>query len=91
MPRVRVVAALGGLLAGVGIVTLLQQFAVTPLTATLAIIGIAGGIAAGLVLPNVMQMLSVMRINSAIASAESRLRNAISAKESSPPPPTEPA
>jgi hypothetical protein len=77
LPRITLVGVLGGLLAGVGIVTLLQQFGVTPLTGTLAIVGLVGGLAVGVILPSLVNLWSVMRINSAIASGERRLGEAL--------------
>jgi len=77
LPRFTVAGILGGLLAGVGAVTLLQQFGVTPLTRTLAIEGIVAGVALGVILPSLLQLLSVMKVNGAIARGELRLGEAL--------------
>jgi hypothetical protein len=93
-PRIRLGPLLGGLLAGAGIVVLLQQYAVTPLTRSLAIEGLVIGLVVGLVLPSLVQVWSVMHINGTIAKAERRLNEAL-AKAGPPPesdqaPPAEP-
>lgn len=93
-PRITGAGLLGGLLGGAGIVVLLQQYAVTPLTRSLAIEGLVIGLAVGLVLPSLVRVWSVMHVNGAIARAERRLNEAL-AKAGPPPesgqaPPTEP-
>jgi hypothetical protein len=93
-PRITGAGLLGGLLAGAGIIVLLQQYAVTPLTRPLAIEGLVIGLVVGLVLPSLVRVWSVMHVNGTIARAERRLNEALS--ESGPPqqggqaPPAEP-
>lgn len=93
-PRFPLAGLLGGLLAGAGIVVLLQQYAVTPLTRSLAIEGLVIGLVVGLVLPSLVRVWSIMHVNGAIARAERRLNEALA--ESGPPqqggqaPPAEP-
>jgi hypothetical protein len=77
LPRLTVAGIGGGVLAGLGIVVLLQQFGVTPLTGTLAIAGLVGGLIIGILLPSLFNLLAVMRVNRAIAAGESRLAAAI--------------
>jgi hypothetical protein len=93
-PRITGAGLLGGLLGGAGIVVLLQQYAVTPLTRSLAIEGLVIGVVVGLVLPSLVRVWSVVHINGAIAKAERRLNEAL-AKAGPPPesgqaPPAEP-
>ena len=93
-PRITVAGLLGGLLAGAGIVVLLQQYAVTPLTRSLAIEGLVIGLVVGLVLPSLVRVWSVIHVNGVIARAERRL-NEVLAEAGPPPgggqaPPTEP-
>jgi hypothetical protein len=86
-PRITGAGLLGGLLGGAGIVVLLQQYAVTPLTRSLAIEGLVIGVVVGLVLPSLVRVWGVMRVNGAIARAERRLNEALA---KAGPPPTEP-
>ena len=93
-PRITGAGLLGGLLGGAGIVVLLQQYAVTPLTRSLAIEGLVIGLVVGLVVPSLVRVWSVMHVNGAIAKAERRLNEAV-AKAGPPPgggqaPPAEP-
>ena len=78
-PRLSLVGLAGGLLLGVGVAVLLQQFAVAPMTRGLAIQGLAGGIVIGFLLPNLMHTLGVLRVNSSIMGAERRLAAAMAA------------
>lgn len=84
-PRITVVSVLGGLLAGAGIVVLLQQYAVAPLTLTLAILGLAIGLAVGIVLPSLIRVWSVTHVNGKVAGAERRLNQAIAQRSGGPP------
>jgi len=86
-PRVTAAGLLGGLLGGAGIVVLLQQYAVTPLTRSLAIEGLVIGVVLGLVIPSLVRVWGVVRVNGAIARAERRLNEALA---QAGPPPTEP-
>lgn len=83
-PRISAVGLLGGLLAGAGIVVLLQQYAVAPLTRSLAIEGLVIGLVVGLVLPSLIRVWSVIHVNGAIARAERRLNEA-PVQQGSPP------
>lgn len=76
-PRISAVSLVGGLLAGAGIVVLLQQYAVAPLTRSLAIEGLVIGLVVGLVLPSLVHAWSVMKVNGAIARGERRLIEAL--------------
>ncbi len=82
-PRISAAALLGGLLAGAGIVVLLQQYAVAPLTRSLAIEGLVIGLVVGLVLPSLIRVWSVIHVNGAIARAERRLNEAPAQEDSS--------
>jgi len=82
-PRISAVALIGGLLAGAGTVVLLQQYAVVYPTRAVAIEGLAGGLALGLILPSLLRFFAVWRLNRTIARAERRLNNA-PAQQSTP-------
>ncbi len=71
-------------MAGAGIVVLLQQYAVTPLTRSLAIEGLVIGLVVGLVLPSLVRVWSVIHVNGAIAKAERRLNEVLA--QAGPPP-----
>ena len=83
-PRITAAGLLGGLLGGAGIVVLLQQYAVTPLTRSLAIEGLVIGVVLGLVLPSLVRVWGVMHVNGAIARGERRLNEAL--PQAGPPP-----
>lgn len=85
LPRITVAGVFGGLLAGLGIVVLLQQFAVMPLTLTLLIEGLVAGLILGIVLPSLGKLRSVMRVNATVARAE-ELLSAARASRPGPPP-----
>jgi hypothetical protein len=82
-PRISVVSLVGGLLAGAGIVVLLQQYAVVYPTRAVAIEGLVGGLALGLIIPSLLRVFAVRRVNRALARAEQRLNEA--AAQQSPP------
>jgi len=82
-PRISVVGLIGGLLAGAGIVVLLQQYAVVYPTRAVAIEGLVGGLALGLIIPSLLRVFAVRRVNRAIAKAERRLNEATA--QQSPP------
>ena len=88
LPRITAVGVLGGLLGGLGIVVLLQQFAVIPLTRALLIEGLVAGLIVGIALPSLGKLWSVARVNAAIARAEQRLRAAL--PKAGPPPESAP-
>jgi len=75
-PRISVVGLIGGLLAGAGIVVLLQQYAVVYPTRAVAIEGLVGGLALGLIIPSLLRVFTIRRVNRAIARAERRLSQA---------------
>lgn len=72
-PRITVVGMLGGLLGGLGAAVLLQQYGVSPLTPAQAVVGLLAGLAAGIIIPSLVHLWSVMRVNGKIADAEGRL------------------
>ena len=82
-PRISAVGLVGGLLAGAGIVVLLQQYAVVYPTRAVAIEGLVGGLALGLIIPSLLRVFAVRRVNWAIARAERRLNEATA--QQSPP------
>ncbi|HEY5625340.1 MAG TPA: hypothetical protein VIT93_02510 [Dehalococcoidia bacterium] len=90
LPRITFAGLFGGLLGGIGIVVLLQQYGVTPLTQTLAITGVVAGLVVGIVIPSLVHVWSVMHVNGKIGSAERQLKQALAAAASSPEPPVEP-
>jgi len=82
-PRISAVSLIGGLLAGAGIVVLLQQYAVVYPTRAVAIEGLVGGLALGLIIPSLLRVFTIRRVNRALARAEQRLNEA--AAQQSPP------
>jgi len=85
-PRISAVGLVGGLLAGAGVVVLLQQYALVYPTRAVAIEGLVGGLALGLIIPSLLRVFAVRRVNRAIARAEQRLNEAPAQQ---PPPATE--
>jgi hypothetical protein len=73
-PRLSVLGILGGLVAGAGVVVLLQQFSILFPTLTVAIIGLAGGLAAGVLIPSLGALVRTRRVNRKLARLEARLR-----------------
>lgn len=88
LPRVGGAGVLGGLLGGLCVAVLLQQFGVYPLTVALLIEGLVGGLIIGILIPSLVRIRSVMRVNAAIGRAEQRLAQA---RGTTPPPPPESA
>jgi hypothetical protein len=84
-PRISVVSLVGGLLAGAGIVVLLQQYALVYPTRAVAIEGLVGGLAVGLIIPSLMRVFAVRRVNRAIARAEQRLNASQDQRQATPP------
>jgi hypothetical protein len=82
-PRLSAAALIGGLLAGAGMVVLLQQYAVVYPTRAVAIEGLVGGLAVGLIIPSLLRVFAVWRVNRTIARAERRLNSAL-AKQPTP-------
>lgn len=85
-PRVSGLGLLGGLLGGAGLVVMLQQFAVRPLTGALAIEGLVGGLIVGLLLPTLVQTWTIMGLNGKIGSVERRLAQGRTGGTQAPPP-----
>lgn len=83
-PRVSAVGLMGGLMAGAGAVVLLQQYALVYPTRAVAIEGLVGGLALGLIMPSLMRIFAVRRLNRRIARAERRLIEA-QAEKAAPP------
>jgi len=73
-PRLSVVGTLGGLLGGSGVVVLLQQFSVLYPTLAVAIIGLVGGLAIGILVPSLGRVFRVRRVNRKLSRLEARLR-----------------
>jgi hypothetical protein len=91
-PRLSVSGTIGGILLGLGVVVLLQQYGeIFPDLGT--IIGaLAIGLALGIVLPSGIRAISVVLLNRALGRAEARLAEAAGAGAASPPPaPSAPA
>ncbi len=86
LPRITIAGLFGGLLGGIGIVVLLQQYGVTPLTQSLAITGAVVGLVLGIVIPSLAHLWSVMHVNGKIDGAERQLKQAVAAAA----PPVEP-
>ena len=84
LPRVTIAGVFGGLLAGLGVAVLLQQFAVAPLTRQMLIECLIGGLIIGIALPSLGKLWSVLRVNAAVRRAEQRLRAAM--PKAGPPP-----
>jgi hypothetical protein len=96
-PRLSALGLVGGLLGGAGLVVMLQQFAVTPLTGSVAIEGIVAGLVVGLLLPTLAQTWTIMGLNAKIARGERRLSQAMgltpqpqAPSEPPSPPPSQP-
>lgn len=71
--RISVIGIIGGLLAGIGAVVLLQQYGKVYPTAGVAISGIAAGLVLGIVIPTLGRMVAVNRLNRRIAVIEAWL------------------
>jgi hypothetical protein len=90
-PRISGLGLLGGLLGGAGLVVMLQQFAVRPLTGDLALEGLICGPLIGLLLPTLTHTLTVIGLNGKIARGERRLSQTmgLTKQASTEAPPTE--
>ena len=75
-PRFSIAAMLGGMLASVGALVLLQQFAVIWPTRSLGYLGLVLGLLAGIVLPSLRRIGTVRRVNRIIGGIEQRLHGA---------------
>ena len=71
-------------MAGAGTVVLLQQYAVVYPTRAVAIEGLAGGLALGLVVPSLLRVFAIWRVNRTIARAERRLNEAMTQQPKPP-------
>jgi hypothetical protein len=72
-PRFSISGTIGGILLGLGLVVLLQQYGeLFPNIATV-LIYIAAGLALGIVLPSIIRLLNVLSVNGALSRAEARL------------------
>ena len=72
-PRISVLGVLGGLLMGLGVVVLLQQYGKLYPTTQILVGGvIAGALLGGLVLPSLFRLIAIGRINGKIRRIEGR-------------------
>jgi hypothetical protein len=72
-PRISVLGSLGGLLLGLGVVVLLQQYGKLYPTTPILVGGVVAGVLlGGLVIPSLFRLLAVARINRKIAAINSR-------------------
>lgn len=72
-PRLSVLGLAGGVLAGIGIVVLLQQYGKVYPTAGVAIAGVVGGLIVGVLVPTLVRMVAVNRANRRLATIEAWL------------------
>ena len=72
-PRVSVSGTFSGVVGGLGVVVLLQQFAIAYPTRNVALVGIVGGAVVHLLLVNAGRAANVSRLNARLAAAEARL------------------
>ena len=72
-PQVKAIGSLGGILAVEGVLVLLQQFAVTPLTGTNTVGGVFAGLGFAIVVTSTVRWFGGREVNKAIANAEGRL------------------
>ena len=79
-PKVPLIGGIGGILFGEGIVVLLQQYAVQPLTQSSAIAGLVVGLALAVAITTVVRLWSNAETNRAIAAAEARINATIEAR-----------
>jgi hypothetical protein len=73
-PRISFIGLLSGLLLGIGVGVLLQQYAVLYPTRTIAIVELACGLALGILIPSLMRLAAVRKTNRAIDRVEQRRR-----------------
>jgi len=71
--RISISGTLSGAVGGLGVVVLLQQFAIAYPTRNLTIVGLIGGAAVHLLLVNAGRVANVSRLNGRLAAAEARL------------------
>jgi len=72
-PRFSISGTIGGILLGLGVVVLLQQYGEIFPNLTTIIGYIVGGIALGIVLPSLIRVVNVLSLNRALTRAEARL------------------
>jgi hypothetical protein len=83
-PRISVVSILGSLLASLGIIVLLQQFGVVYPTVTVVIVGLLLGLAFGLLVPSLVRLSGLRRLNARIGALEQQMGAAAAAPAWSP-------
>jgi len=83
-PRVSALGLLGGFLSGLGILVLLQQYALVYPTRTVAVTGLVLGLATGIAVPSLIRLRGVRRVNAAVA----RLEEQVAARSAMGPAPT---
>lgn len=71
-PRISILALVGGFLAGLGILVLLQQYAIVYPTRTVTIVALVGGLAFGVAVPSLFRIIAVRRLNRALAAYHAR-------------------
>ena len=72
-PRLSILGLLGGLVMGLGVVVLLQQYGKLYPTTEILVGGVVGGcLVGGIVVPSLLRLVAVRRINRAIARVEAR-------------------
>jgi len=76
-PSTSAVGSVGGMMATEAIVVLFQQFAISPLTQSNAIIGIIAGLALAVVFTTIVKLIGGRGVNKSIAQAEARFNDAI--------------
>lgn len=72
-PRVSISGTLSGAVGGLGVVVLLQQFAIAYPTRSLTIVGLIGGAVVHLLIVNAGRAANVSRLNGRLSAAEARL------------------
>ncbi len=98
-PRFSISGTIGGILLGLGVVVLLQQYGELFPNITTIVVYIVAGLALGIVPPSLIRVVNVLSLNRALARAEARLAAAATGGGSSgppaaaptPEPPSEPA
>ncbi len=87
-PKASVVGSIGGMLGVEALLVLFQQFAVTPLTGSNAIIGVVVGLVMAIVVTTFMRWWGGRGVNQKISEVEARLQEAIAQmrKEAGLPP-----
>ncbi|MEO8456941.1 MAG: hypothetical protein ABI559_03925 [Chloroflexota bacterium] len=76
-PGVSVIGSVGGMIATEAVVVLFQQFAISPLTQSNTLLGLAAGLALAVVFTTVVKLWGTRHANDAIAAAEVRFNEAL--------------